>query len=54
MILGYLLAALCGYLIGAVPSGYLAVKLWRWRGGVPAIPRRPSGTHVNYRLRAGL
>ncbi len=27
MILGYLLAALCGYLIGAVPSGYLAVKL---------------------------
>jgi glycerol-3-phosphate acyltransferase PlsY len=27
MILGYFLAALCGYLIGAVPSGYLAVKL---------------------------
>jgi glycerol-3-phosphate acyltransferase PlsY len=26
-IFGYLLAALCGYLIGAVPSGYLSVKL---------------------------
>jgi glycerol-3-phosphate acyltransferase PlsY len=26
-IVGYLLAAFCGYLIGAVPSGYLSVKL---------------------------